>query len=123
MLLHEELTGQIISAFYSVYNILGYGFLERALLIELRKRGHECKSQSQIDVLYEGKSVGLYFADIVIEDLVIVEIKAAETLCEEHETQLVNYLKATEMEVGLLFNFGKKPQFKRKVFTNENKSI
>jgi len=126
MLLHEELTHEIINAFYSVYNKLGYGFLEKvyekSLLIELRKRNLVCEAQSQINVLYEGESVGLYFADILVDKSIILEIKAAENICEEHETQLINYLKATQMEVGLLFNFGKRPQFKRKIYLNENKS-
>ena len=69
--------------------------------------------------LYHGKVVGDYFADIIVEDTVILELKAAESLCEEHEYQLINYLKATDIEVGLLFNFGKKPEFKRKVFQND----
>ncbi len=122
---HSEITNKIIKSFYNVYNKLGYGFLEKvyenALLIELRKHDLEAKSQQQIKVFYEIFEVGNYFADIVVEEKVIIELKTAEGLCEEHEAQLVNYLRATEIEVGLLLNFGKTPQFKKKVFSNEYK--
>ena len=118
---YESLTNEIISAFYKVYNTLGYGFLEKvyenALYLELTSRGLECKTQQQIRVYYEGSEVGFYVADIVVEDLVILEIKAAEALCEQHEYQLINYLRATDKKLGLLLNFGQKPQFKRKIFT------
>lgn len=122
---HSDLTDKIIKAYYDVYNQLGYGFLEKvyenALLIELRKKGLFCVAQLPIEVFYEEQKVGQYFADILVEDSVILEIKAAESLVEEHEAQLINYLKATELEIGLLLNFGKKPEFKRKIFSNENK--
>jgi GxxExxY protein len=122
---HSDLTDRIIKAYYDVYNQLGYGFLEKvyenALLIELRKKGLFCVAQLPIEVFYEEQKVGQYFADILVEDSVILEIKAAESLVEEHEAQLINYLKATELEIGLLLNFGKKPEFKRKIFSNENK--
>ncbi|KAB2859903.1 MAG: GxxExxY protein [Flavobacteriales bacterium] len=121
-LLHKDITDKIIKAFYEVYNELGYGFLEKvyenALLIELMAIGLSCEKQKKINVFYDGQLVGEYYADIVVNEIVIIELKAAETLCEEHEFQLINYLKATEIEVGLLLNFGKKPQFKRKIFTN-----
>jgi len=124
-MLEEQLTGEIINAFYTVYNKLGYGFLEKvyekALLIELNNRNFVCDAQNQIEVFYEGQIVGLYYADIVVNNLVILEIKAAETICEEHEIKLINYLKATKMELGLLLNFGKKPQIKRKIYTNDFK--
>lgn len=124
-MLQEELSKQIIGAFYNVYNILGYGFLEkvyeRAMCIELRKYGLQVQSQQPIQVFYEDENVGDYFADIVVNDSIIIELKAAEGLAEEHEFQLINYLKATDIEVGLLFNFGKKPEFKRKIFTNDRK--
>jgi len=123
--LEEQLTGEIINAFYTVYNKLDYGFLEKvyekALLIELNNRNFVCDAQNQIEVFYEGQIVGLYYADIVVNKLVILEIKAAETICEEHEIQLINYLKATKKELGLLLNFGKKPQIKRKIYTNDFK--
>ena len=119
-----ELTGIIISCFYKVYNDMGYGFLEkvyeRAMLIELRDRGIVCTRQHPISVYYDDRLVGEYFADILVEGKVIVELKAATTLIEEHECQLINYLKATDIEIGLLLNFGPKPQFKRKIFSNKN---
>lgn len=121
---YSDVTDTIIKCFYKVYNELGYGFLEKvyqnALLIELQNEELEPESQKQIQVYYRGDVVGNYYADIVVEGHVILELKAAEILAEEHEYQLINYLKATDMEVGLLLNFGKKPQVKRKVFTNKN---
>lgn len=126
-LLHKEITDKILKAFYTVYNILGYGFLEKvyenALFIELAKMGLKVMKQLPIKVQYDGQQVGEYFADLFVEDLVIIELKAAEGIIEEHEHQLLNYLKATNIEVGLLLNFGKKPQFKRKVFQNINKNL
>ena len=123
---HTELTKLIIKAFYNVYNKLGYGFLEKvyenSMLIELTKFGLNAKRQYPIKVFYDEKNVGEYFADILVEDAVIVELKAAENLALEHETQLINYLKATDLEVGLLLNFGKEPQQKRRVFSSEFKS-
>lgn len=121
-LIEKELCGQIIQAFYDVYNSLGYGFLEKvyenALMVELRSMGLECSQRHPIDVFYQQHKVGSHFADIIIEDKVIIESKASANICEEHEFQLINYLKATNIEVSLLLNFGKKPQFKRKIFTN-----
>jgi GxxExxY protein len=126
-LLHKDITDKIIKAFYKVYNELGYGFLEKvyqnALVIELTEMGLQCEKQKQIKVYYHEQMVGEYFADLIVDECVIIELKAAETLVEEHEFQLINYLKATEIEVGLLLNFGKKPQFKRKIFTNDKKKI
>ncbi len=123
--LHSELTGIIIKAFYKVYNTLGYGFLEkvyeRALVIELSHYGLNIRSQYPIEVHYYGTIIGNYFSDLVVEDLVIIEIKAAENINPKHEYQLINYLKATDKEVGLVLNFGTTPSFKRKVFLNENK--
>ncbi|MGA9348991.1 MAG: GxxExxY protein [Anaerolineae bacterium] len=124
-MLHEEITGAIIKAFYMVYNTLGYGFLEKvyenALVHELTKLGLKVCQQMPIKVYYAGQLVGEYFADLVVEGCVIVEIKAAESLRPEHAAQLLNYLKATEIEVGLLLNFGPKPEFTRKIFTNDRK--
>ena len=96
---------------------------ENALKLELTNNGFNVESQKKIDVYYHGIIVGEYYADLLVNDLVIVELKAAESLCEEHEMQLINYLKATNLEVGLLLNFGKKPEFKRKVFSNDRKSV
>jgi GxxExxY protein len=121
-LIEKELCGLIIQAFYNVYNSLGYGFLEKvyenAMMIELQSMGLKCSQQFPVDVFYQHHQVGNYFADIIVEDKVIIELKASVDICEEHEFQLINYLKATNIEVGLLLNFGKKPQFKRKIFTN-----
>jgi len=108
-MLHENITKKIIDSYYKVYNTLGYGFLEKvyenALKIELKRLNLKVDQQKSIKVLYETFEVGDYFADLIVEDLVIVELKAAESLCEEHEAQLINYLKATNLEVGLLLNF------------------
>lgn len=123
---HSHITELIIKAFFKVYNTLGYGFLEKvyenAMLIELRNQGLRAENQKGIKVYYDEIEIGNYLADIIVEDLIIIELKAAEALCEEHEAQLINYLKATNMEVGLLFNFGKTAQFKRKIFDNNLKS-
>jgi GxxExxY protein len=125
--LHKELTSKIIQAFYKVYNALGYGFLEKvyenAMRIELNKMGIFVEQQKNIKVYYESEMIGDYFADLLIEKLVIVELKAAENICEEHEAQLLNYLKATDVEVGLLLNFGKMPEVRRKIFMNKNKKL
>ena len=119
---HTELTEQVIEVFYKVYNTLGHGFLEKvyenAMFHELTSMGLDVKRQHPINVFYDGVEVGSYYADLLVEGLVILELKAAESICEEHEYQLINYLKATDMEVGLLLNFGKKPQVKRKVHSN-----
>ena len=120
---HSDLTEKIIKAFFKVYNKLGYGFLEKvyenAMALELKAMDLYVEKQKQVEVFYYETRVGYYFADLVVEDKVIVELKAAESICEEHELQLINYLKATEVEVGLLLNFGKTPQFKRKVFSDK----
>ena len=124
-MLHEKVTGAVIQAFYQVYNTLGYGFLEKvyenALTHELGKNGLTVRQQMPIKVHYDGRLVGEYFVDLCVEGVVIVEIKAAERLRPEHEAQLLNYLKATDVEVGLLLNFGPKPAFMRKIFTNDRK--
>lgn len=126
-MIEEDLTGQIIKLFYKVYNALGFGFLEKiyhnALLKELRKAGLIVETKKAINVFYEGEIVGEFEADLVVENKVIIEIKAKETLIEAHETQLINYLRATDIEIGLLLNFGKQPQLKRKFFSNENKNL
>ncbi len=123
--LHQDLTDQIIQSFYRVYNRLGFGFLEKvyqnALSFELRKSGLATQAQKPIKVFYEDVMVGEYFADLVVNELVIIELKAAEGIAPEHECQLINYLKATEHEIGLLLNFGQKPGVRRKIFTNDRK--
>ena len=122
---YKAITDLILKAFYKVYNTLGYGFLEKvyenAMVLELRKMGLKVVSQAPIQVFYEGEVVGEYSADLLVEDAVIVELKAVRALAAEHEAQLLNYLKATRYEVGLLLNFGPKPQVKRKVYDNERK--
>ncbi len=122
-ILYQNITSQIIACFYKVYNTLGFGFLEKvyenSLKIELEKSGLKVQKQKPINVNYEGQLVGEYFADLVVEDKIILELKAVETLIQEHEYQLINYLKATEIEVGLLLNFGKKPEIRRKIFSNK----
>ncbi|MBI2436830.1 MAG: GxxExxY protein, partial [Candidatus Magasanikbacteria bacterium] len=99
------------------------GFLEKvyenSLILELPKFGLHGRRQVPIDVFYDDIKVGNYFADIIIENVLIIEIKAAENLCEAHEAQLLNYLRATKIEHGLLFNFGQKPEFRKKIWTNE----
>jgi GxxExxY protein len=124
-MINQEKTSAILKCFYKVYNTLGYGFLEKvyenALYYELINNGIVCSKQVPITVYYEGIRVGDYYADIIVENDVIIELKAAEAIVEEHENQLINYLKATNIEVGLLLNFGKDPQFKRKIFSNERK--
>ena len=122
---HTDVTGKVIQAFFTVYNGLGYGFSEKvyenSLVLELTKLGLQVEPQKRIAVYYDGEVVGEYFADIVVEDVVIVELKAARQLLRDHEAQLLNYLKATTIEVGLLLNFGPKAEFKRKVYDNERK--
>ena len=122
---HNDITELIIKAFYTVYGVLGYGFLEKvyenALAIELRKLGLKVVQQAQIVVYYDGHEVGVYQADLLVADAVIVELKATRALAPEHEAQLLNYLKATPYEVGLLLNFGPRPQIRRKVYDNERK--
>ncbi|NTU63896.1 MAG: GxxExxY protein [Chloroflexi bacterium] len=122
---HADITGKIIGAFFKVYNTLGYGFNEKvyenALAIELRKAGLNAVKQQEIVVYYEGEEVGEYRADLMVNEAVIVELKAVRELAEEHEAQLLNYLKATAIEVGLLLNFSTKAEHKRKVYDNDCK--
>ena len=119
---HSELTGKIIECAYRVHNTLGFGFLEtvyqNALLIELTKSGLNVEKEKPIKVLYENQIVGDYIADIIVEEAVILELKAVKELHAVHEVQLVNYLKATGIEVGLLINFGESVQIKRKILDN-----
>jgi len=122
---HQELSDKIIAVFFKVYNTLGYGFLEKvyenALMIEFRRESIKAVAQSPIKVKYENEIVGEYFSDILVDDKIIIEIKAASVLTKDHEAQLLNYLKATDIEVGLLVNFGPKLEFKRKVYDNDKK--
>ena len=123
--LHSDLSERILNAFYKVYNKLGYGFLEKvyenAIMIELRKSGLNCRQQQGVVVYYDNEEVGYYNADIIVENKIIVELKSAEAISPEHVAQLVNYLRATDIEVGLVLNFGKEPQSARRVLTQEYK--
>jgi GxxExxY protein len=122
---HKDLTEKIIRVFYNVYNALGYGFLEKvyenSMAIELNQAGLKSIQQVPIPVYFRGAVVGEYFADLVIDNLVLVELKATSKLIEQHEAQLLNYLKATHYEIGLLLNFGPTPEFRRKAFDNAKK--
>ncbi|GAB1443268.1 GxxExxY protein [Ignavibacteriales bacterium] len=122
---YEELSKEIIGAFFKVHSTLGFGFLEKvyenALAFELRKLNLDAEQQVLIKVYYDNIIVGNYVADIVVNDLIILELKAGESILPEHEAQLLNYLKATDYEVGYILNFGKKATFNRKVFENERK--
>ena len=124
-LLHKGLSDEIIKGFYSVYNKMGYGFLERvyqnALYLELISRGLQVEVQKKIRVYYNESLVGLYYPDLTVNDFVILELKASDFILKEHETQLINYLRGTRIEVGFLLNFGKRPEFRRKVFENSRK--
>ena len=119
---HEELTEKIIGCAYTVYNKMGFGFLEsvyeQCLLIELKKAGLQVESQSPINVFYDDELVGEFFADVIVEDTIILELKSARRIAQAHEVQIVNYLTATQKEVGLILNFGpEKVDVKRKVRT------
>jgi GxxExxY protein len=120
VLKHKELSEKIISAAYNVHKELGYGFLEKvyknALAIELEEAGVKCAVEVPLRVLYHGKTVGDYYADMIVEDKIIVEAKALSDLEPIHEVQLVNYLKATGLHVGLLINFGQSVKVKRRIF-------
>lgn len=124
-MLHEEVTGKAIGMFYKVYNDLGYGFLEmvyeNALAMKLRQIGLNVQQQAPILVYYEGTIIGKYKADILVNGCVMLELKTVESIAPEHLAQLLNYLKATQIEVGLILNFGPTPQFKRLMLTNDRK--
>ncbi len=122
---HSDLTRKIIGLFYETYNVLGYGFLEKVyentLVRKLRRAGFAVRQQAPLAVYFEGDVVGEFFADIVVEDKVILELKSVEQLANAHSAQLLNYLRATDCEVGLLLNFGPQPQVVRKVMDNARK--
>jgi len=126
-LLHGELTERILGSFYIVYNSLGYGFLEKvyenALKIELEESGFPVEQQLPIQVRYRDRVIGDYFADLCADNKVILELKSVEKLNATHVAQLYNYLKSTNYEVGLLLNFGPKPEFERRVFENKNPQL
>lgn len=122
---HKDITDIIIKCFYEVYNELGHGFLEavydKALSIVLSENGLKVESQKGIDVFFRGHSIGEYRADLLVDDIIIIEVKAVQSINAAHVAQLINYLKATSIEVGLLLNFGNKPEFKRLLFDNNRK--
>jgi GxxExxY protein len=122
---YKEVTEKILDIYFRVYNRLGYGFLEKvyenAMMIEFEKEGLSATAQYPLSVRYDGRVVGEYYADILVGDKVILEIKAARSLGPENEAQLLNYLRATDIEVGLLLNFGPEPEIRRKVFDNARK--
>jgi GxxExxY protein len=122
---HKELTDGILRTFYEVYNELGYGFLEKvyqnSMYIELKNKGYKVEAQNKIKVYYKGTEVGEYYADLIVENLVILELKAVDYIVKDFENQILNYLRSTDCEVGLLLNFGKKPEFRRKIFENNRK--
>ncbi|SRR6266568_5225635 len=124
---HRELTETIIGVFYEVYNELGHGFLEsvyeKAFEIALTSKGLDVLRQIEIPVWFRKQKVGDFVADVLINKCVLLELKAARTLDSAHEAQLLNYLRATEIEVGMLFNFGIKPEFRRLVFENSRKQV
>jgi GxxExxY protein len=124
-LLHKSITDIILKVYYEVYNELGYGFLEKvyqnAMYFELKSLGYKVEAQKQIKVYFKKQLVGEYYADLLIEDKVIVELKATEVLMNVHVAQVMNYLKATPIEVALLLNFGEEPEFKRFIYTNDRK--
>lgn len=124
---HSDVTEKIIKEAYYVYNALGHGFLEKVYETALGKRliksGMKAKQQFPISVYFDDEIIGEYFADLLVDEKVIVEIKAIEKLNSIHEVQLVNYLKATEIEVGLLINFGPKIEIKRRIFSSKTRSV
>ena len=124
-MIDEELTGRVIKVFYKIYNALGYGFIEsiyhNSMIIELVSEGIMIETEKPIAVHYGNNVVGTFSADLVVEEKLILELKAKEILHPAHEAQLTNYLRATDIELGLVLNFGKEPEFKRKYFSNQKK--
>ncbi|MDO9578700.1 MAG: GxxExxY protein [Candidatus Cloacimonadales bacterium] len=126
MLKHANLSNEIIKSFYEVYNELGRRYLEsvyqNALMIRFSERYIPAEKEKNIDVFFHEQIVGKFRADIVVDNKIIIEIKAVKAIIEEHEAQLLNYLRATKIEVGLILNFGDEPTFARKVYDNERKN-
>ncbi|MCE5229087.1 GxxExxY protein [bacterium] len=124
-LLHEDLTNKILGCFYRAYNELGYGFYNKvcanAVRIELTETGLTSISDLPVTAYYHGLPIGNFLAHLCVEKKVIVMVEADEHICPAHEAKLLNYLKATDFEVGLLLNFGPKPSFIRKAYENKNK--
>jgi GxxExxY protein len=124
---YSEVTEKIIGVFYDVYNELGYSFLEstysEAMTVALRHAGLDAAREISVPVWFRGVKVGQYFADLMVENAVLLELKTARTVESAHEAQLLHYLRATQIEVGLLLNFGVRPQFRRLLFDNARKKI
>lgn len=124
---HKEITEQIIKGFYETYNEPGHGFLEsvyeKALTIVLTELGLKVENQKHVEVFFRGTLVGLFQIDMLVEEKVIVELKAVRHILPEHEVQVLNYLKATRYEIGLLLNFGPKPEVRRFIFDNTRKTL
>ena len=122
---HRALTDKIIGTFYEVYNELGFGFLEsvyeNSLIIALAEKGFKVEQQISVPVWFRGQRVGDFVADILVENTIILELKAVRAIDEAHKAQLLNYLRATEIEIGLLLNFGQSAEFKRLAFDNHRK--
>ena len=122
---YADLSEKIIKIFYQIHTELGYGFSEKVYQkvfgIALRESGLKVDEQIPITVYYHGQVVGEFFGDMIVNDVILLELKAASALLDEHEAQLLNYLKATKIEVGYVLNFGKSATFKRKVYDNDRK--
>ena len=122
---HGDLTEKIIGTFFEVYNELGFGFLEsvyeEALKMALESKGFLVEQQVSVPVWFRGKQIGDFVADLIVDELVILELKAVRKIVNKHEAQLLNYLRATDVEVGLVLNFGPSAEFKRLVFDNHRK--
>ncbi len=127
ILKHAEVTEKIIGVFYDVYNDLGYGFLEcvyeESLAIAFQQAGLSANRQVALPVWFRGQKVGDFRVDMLVENCVLLELKSARSLDPAHEAQLLHYLKSTEIEIGMLLNFGTRPQFRRLIFDNERKKI
>ena len=125
ILKHRELTEKVIGVFYEVYNELGHGFLEsvyqKAFELALTTKGLKVCRKVEVPVWFRGEKVGDFEADVLVENCLLLELKGVRTLDRAHEAQLLNYLRATDVEVGLLLNFGIKPEFKRLAFDNARK--
>lgn len=124
-LLHGALTKSVIESFYESYDHLGYGFLEhlcaRALDDELRARGHRVAREVSVPVHYKGREIGTQRIDMIVDDVLVVEVKAIEALTPASFRQVHNYLRATRLELGLILNFGPRPSFQRVIYTNDHK--
>lgn len=119
-ILYKELTDKVIRCFYNVFDSLRGGFLEsvyeNSLMVEFRHMGIAAENQKDLNVYYRNELVGEFRADIVVEEKILIEIKAVNRLLPIHEAQLINYLKSTSIKIGLLVNFGERLEFKRKIF-------